>query len=241
MKQWITENNLTLTQVLGGRSNVFLLSNGQKKILIDTGTKGQWKKLDNRLKSLDITSIDYLLLTHTHHDHAANADKIRIRYGAYVIVQKSEANNLAEGKAVIPKGTNPYSRILVNVLGGFAARLFAYSPCPYSILVDDYFDLKELGFDAYLIHTPGHSEGSVSLILNNEIAIIGDVMIGRGEYYTYPPFADNPVLLIKSWKKLLDTPCQLFIPSHGFANSRELVEKVYGKKFLYFGLSKEAP
>lgn len=239
MRSWNTKNGYVLTQLLGGRSNVFLLTNKETKILIDTGTKRQMKKLDCRLSDLNIEYIDYLILTHTHHDHAANAYTIHKKYKAAVIVHKDEVHHLTEGKPILPQGTNFYSRTLINFLGKKVTPLFRYAPCPYSILVDSFFSLKEYGFNAYILHTPGHSAGSVSLLIDDETAIIGDVMIGRGEYYTYPPFADDPDTLIGSWEKLLSTSCSLFIPSHGYANTRSLIEKVYNKKRKKMKLDRE--
>jgi len=236
MRRWTTKNKHTVTQLVGGRSNVFLLSYGDKNILIDTGTKGQWKKLNHRLEQLDIDCLDYLVLTHTHNDHAANACKIREKYKAMVIVHTEEVTYLTEGRPIIPKGTNFYSRMLVNTFGEIATPWFRYEPCPYDIVMDNYFDFKEKGINASIIHTPGHSSGSITLIVDNEIALLGDVMIGRGIYYTYPPFADDPSTLICSWKKLLDTQCSLFIPSHGRVNTRKLLEKVYAKKAKLFSL-----
>lgn len=199
--------------------------------MIDTGAKGQWTTLLRRLLSLNLTALDYLILTHTHNDHAANAQKIRERFDARVIVYRKEADLLVTGRPVIPKGTNIYSRTLVDCFGKMATPWFRYAPCPCDLIVDsDVYSLKELGFKAYLLHTPGHSSGSMSLVVDEEIVLLGDVMIGRGSRYTYPPFADDPEELMRSWKKLLDTPCELFIPSHGWANKRVLVEKVFDRK-----------
>ncbi len=230
MRYWKTTSNYIITQLLGGRSNVFLLSNGEKNILVDTGTKGQWRKLLQRLVSLNLSHIDYLILTHTHNDHAANAKKLKKMFEARVIVHRNEADYLATGCPVIPKGTNIYSRMLTNLFGERATPWFRYDPCPCDSIVDDFYSLEDIGFNAYLLYTPGHSSGSISLVVDNEIALLGDVMIGRGSRYTYPPFADDPVELMRSWKKLLDTGCNLFIPSHGWANKRSLVEKVFIRK-----------
>jgi len=152
-------------------------------------------------------------------------------FEARIIVHRYETDYLTTGRPVIPKGTNIYSRMLVNLFGKMVTPLFQYTPCPCDIIIDnDIFSLKEIGFNAYLLHTPGHSSGSMSLIVDDEIALLGDVMIGRGSRYTYPPFADDPIELMRSWKKLLDTNCNLFIPSHGWANKRSLVEKVFNRK-----------
>lgn len=227
MRTWTTQNGYVIRQLLSGRSNVFLLSYKDTHILIDTSTSRRRGKLRRRIEAAGIQTIDYLILTHTHNDHAANAYMIREKYHARVIVHRNETNWLAQGLTPIPRGTYPWSRFLVDTFGDWVNPYFQYTPCPFDISVDDFFDLSEFGFNAYLLHTPGHSCGSLSIIIDDEIALVGDLMLGRGEYYTYPPFADEPVELLESWQKLLDTNCRLFIPSHGYANTRQLVEKVY--------------
>lgn len=231
MRCWTTKSNYTITQILSGRSNAFLLSKGEKCILIDTGTKAQWGKLSRRILSMGVRSIDYLILTHTHNDHAANANRAGDLFGPRVMAHRNEVGCLTTGRPAIPKGTNLFSRTLVDLFGEMAAPLFRYPPSPCEIIIEgDVFSLEPYEFNAYLLHTPGHSPGSMSLIVEDEIALVGDVMIGRGSRYTYPPFADDPVELMRSWKKLLDTDCNLFIPSHGWANKRSRVEKVFNRK-----------
>ena len=66
MNTWKTKSGYTILQIMSGRSNVFLIENGEMYFLIDTSTKGNWKKLDCALKSIGISKIDYLILTHTH-------------------------------------------------------------------------------------------------------------------------------------------------------------------------------
>jgi len=91
--------------------------------------------------------------------------------------------------------------------------------------VNQIFSLKEFGFDIDLISTPGHSSGSISIIVNNEIALVGDTMIGIFKSSIFPPFADNPEELIKSWEKLLLTDCRLFLPGHGGEIKKNRVER----------------
>ena len=78
MRTWNTPGGYTVTRILSGRSNVFLLANGEKNILIDTSPKYKWKELEKRLKQLEVDIIDYLILTHTHYDHAENSKKIKV-------------------------------------------------------------------------------------------------------------------------------------------------------------------
>ncbi|HEX2394833.1 MAG TPA: MBL fold metallo-hydrolase [Bacteroidales bacterium] len=224
MKIWNTRSGYDLIQVLAGRSNVFLLTDRQNNILIDTSIRLAWNKLDRRLKNLGIENIDYLILTHSHFDHAANAFSIREKYRAKVIIQANEAQFLTSGINHIPAGTGNFTRTLMN-MAGYIAPLMRNKPCNYDILIESGYDLKPAGFNAYVMYTPGHSPGSSSLIIDDEIALVGDCMIGSFKSTVFPPFADDIHETFESWRKLLETKCTLFIPSHGKEIKRERVEK----------------
>jgi hydroxyacylglutathione hydrolase len=230
LKSWTTRNGLKIYRVLGGRSNVFLLTNGMKNILVDTSAQFMKNALIENLRKLNIHQIDYLVLTHSHFDHAANAAFVKDWYDAKIIIHKNESHNLETGKNIVPAGTGPFSKLIVRFLASKYMMKLDYEPCKPDILVDETFDFKEMGFGAYLLHTPGHTPGSMSLIINHEIALVGDAMVGTFPNSCYPPFALDTDEVVKSWGKLLDTGCRWFMPSHGSARSRELVEKEYRKR-----------
>jgi len=230
MKKWKTKSGYEIIQILSGRSNVFLLTNREKNILIDTSVSRLWSRIQNIIERSGITKIDYLILTHAHFDHAANANKIKEKYKTTVIVQKDEAIYLANGDNILPNGTTIFTKPIVNVLGRRLFSRFKYEPCQPNILVNSEYDLSKLGFNAYLIHTPGHTAGSMSLIIDDELAIVGDTMFGVFKWSVFPPYAEDEKLMIKSWGKLLETKCSEFIPSHGTAKSRLLVQKEYNKR-----------
>ncbi|HPM88767.1 MAG TPA: MBL fold metallo-hydrolase [Bacteroidales bacterium] len=227
MKTWSTSTGNKVIQILSGRSNVFLLANNQSRILIDTGPGSMWTALQRRLDRLQIRQVDLLILTHSHFDHAANAARIKEKYKARVIIHQTETKYLASGDNILPVGTNIVAKFLVKTIAKQFNSIAGYSPCDYDITFDYSFELTDYGFNGYLVHTPGHTQGSISVIIDNEIALVGDTMFGIFWGTVFPPFASDQNLLIKSWGKLLETRCRLFIPSHGSANKRHLVEKDY--------------
>ncbi len=233
MRSWTTSGGYKILKILSGRSNVFLLRNRQSTILIDTSAGFMWKALQRNLDQLGIDRIDLLILTHSHFDHAANAHKIKERYNAQVIIHDSEAGYLLAGTNILPAGTNPITKTIVRVLARQFISFARYQPCKADLAVDSNYDLSGYGFNAYLMHTPGHTKGSLSLIIDNEIAIVGDTMFGIFPWTIFPPFASDPRQMVKSWEKLLNTKCTLFLPSHGSANKRSLVEK----DFIKYGTS----
>lgn len=226
MKKWTTTGGCTIYQVNEGRSNSYLVLDDDVSILIDTGLEnsktGLIKKLDHLLGE---RSLSYLVLTHTHFDHVGNAAMLKETYKAKVIVQESESENLKRGKTLIPQGTNPLTRFLVKI-GRTIKQFNEYSPVEPDDLVGEKHFLTP---KCYLIHTPGHSKGSMSLIVNDEVALVGDAMVGIFWWSIFPAFADDVPSMITSWKKLLKTGCNIFLPGHGTPNSRKLLEKQYRK------------
>lgn len=233
MRYWVTPCGHKVTQVLSGRSNVFLLTNGRTNILIDTSPGFMWKTLQMKLERLRIEKLDLLILTHSHFDHAANAARIREKYKAQVVIHRSEAQYLAAGNNILPVGTNPFAEFITSLFAGKINSFARYQPCNHDIVVDETLDLSDSGFNAYLIHTPGHTQGSISIIVDNEIALVGDTMFGIFPWTAMPPFATDKRQLMKSWEKLLETLCKVFIPSHGASIKRSLVEKDLIKRKSY--------
>jgi hydroxyacylglutathione hydrolase len=228
--QWTTRSGYKIFRVNRSRSRVYLLSNGTNTVLVDTGVSRNWRKLRKDLENLGITHIDLLILTHTHFDHAGNAIRIKEKYGASVAVHKMESEFLEKGFTPLPRGTNFFSDTLVRWADKRLPGQFRYRSCKPDILLENRKDLSGLGFNAYILHTPGHTAGSVSLIVDDEIAIVGDCMFGIFRESVFPPFANDIPLLIKSWETLLDTGCKLFIPAHGSPDKRELVKREFERK-----------
>lgn len=229
LKNWKTRN-CTIYQILKGRSNSFLIKSENNYIFVDTGRKNSWKKLSSKINGLlDVNKLSCLILTHTHFDHVENAAKIKEKYKCPIIVHESEANYLKHGNTPLPQGTNFITRFLINSVSKRVNPRSKYETAIPDILVDVKYDLSPYEFNAYIIHTPGHTIGSISIIIDDQVAIVGDTLFGMFKWSTYPPFADEPEIMIKSWGKLLETDCKLFLPGHGTKISRELLEKQYEK------------
>ncbi|MBK6963504.1 MAG: MBL fold metallo-hydrolase [Bacteroidales bacterium] len=230
MKKLKTISGSEIRLLAGGRSNVFLVSNNRIKILIDTGPAFSGNRLLKKLEQLSISSIDYLLLTHTHFDHAANAQKLKDKFGLKVIVHEAEAGYLLSGNSPVPAGTNSFTSWLIGTFGDWTEKKVRYQPCEADIIIKKENEFSFPGIDARIIHTPGHSAGSVCLIVDNEIALAGDTLIGTFSGSCFPPFANDVPELMRSWEKILKTGCRLFLPSHGNARTRQVVERALIKK-----------
>jgi len=227
MLTWTTKNGYKITEVLDQRCHVLLVSNGITTILVDTNRKKYRPHLIIQLKRLNVAKIDLLVLTHTHFDHAENAAFIKSTHGAKVVVHTSEVDYLQNGDSPLPGGSILPTRLLIKIFGKLAQHILKYEPCTADILAEDGYNFPEYDINAYLLHTPGHCKGMMSLIIDDEIALVGDAMIGAYPNSIFSPFADDVPLMVQSWGKLLKTNCRLFLPAHGSANDRKLVKMCY--------------
>jgi hydroxyacylglutathione hydrolase len=230
MKILTTEGGTKVINILSGRSNVFLICRGDFNILVDTSPGIYRKKLGSLLKKLNISRIGYLVLTHSHYDHAGNASFIKEKYGARVIINHDEAGFLERGENIVPKGTNPFSGALIRIFSLIFVRLARYEPCMPDISAGSLYVFKEAVFNVHILHTPGHTQGSMSVIVDNEIALVGDAMFGIFRDKIMPPFGNDRDQIVKSWGTLLDTGCRIFLPSHGGQRLRDTVERNYKKE-----------
>lgn len=226
---WVTQHGCEIHQLLKGRSNCFLVIKNNKALLVDTGRKNKRSILTDKIERQKNLTLVALILTHAHFDHAENAAFLKLKYSLPVFIHQNEAVYLTKGENPPLKGSIMVTELLTKIWESKIKSSFRYEPSEYDYTVDERLDLESFGFEAYLLHTPGHSPGSMSLIVDNEIAIVGDAMFGVFKKLIYPPFAYDPEQMIKSWGKLLDTGCRIFLPAHGTPNSRELIESQYEK------------
>lgn len=228
MKTWTTSSGTTIQRILSGRCNCHLIRGEKGFLLVDCGGKRQWNRLSTRLMRFGVGAAAplTLVLTHSHFDHAENAAALKREFNAVIMVHESEADNLEQGENPAIRGANPFFRFLVRAgeRSGIMARM-GYAGTPADLLVGNHFDLQPQGFPATIIHTRGHTHGSMSVVVDNEIALVGDSVFGIFPGSAFPPFAVDPEQLARSWEKLLDTNCVLFLPGHGHPRSRYLLQQ----------------
>jgi glyoxylase-like metal-dependent hydrolase (beta-lactamase superfamily II) len=265
---WPAGEGVTVTRILGGRSGSFLVSNGSRRLLVDTGTPQDRRRLASALDDLGVERIDWLVLTHTHYDHAGNARFVRERFGARVAVHRAEAEYLAsgltDGEGVVPRGTNSPLRFATDRLEGFLTRALSFEPCAADLIVDGPLDFSGDGIDARIILTPGHSIGSISVIadgsvdvggadgavtadsvardapITGPVALAGDAVFGAFPGSAFPPFAWDAGRLIASWTLLLETSCRVFIPAHGKPVAKALLERELKKRRPTVGVGEDS-
>lgn len=224
MKTWQTSGGIKIYSLLDSFTNIYLVKYGKNNCLVDTARKYRYKTAKKRLEEiLGEEKLQYIFLTHTHYDHAENAYRFKEDFQSKIITDEREKDFLEKGMSPLPKGTNLAAKLVV-FLGRNITNITSYDAANVDVTIDDIYEIKTSSDAVRILRTPGHSIGSVSLILDNEIAIVGDTLFGISKRSIFPPFADNTSELLNSWEKLLKTECRLFLPGHGGEILRERFE-----------------
>lgn len=229
MKSWTTQKGCKIYQVLSGRSNSYLISAGNHSVLVDTGKSSAFTQLNKNINSLKLScrDIEFLMLTHTHFDHCQSAKRIKEQFNCQIIISDKAAGSVKNGYTVLPSGTNFFSGLISGSGRRIGKTKFGYEPFEPDVLVEGEYKLHVNDTDIKIIETGGHSPDSLSIIVDNEIALAGDAMFGIFRNSVFPPFADNIDDMLKSWGKLLNSGCNTFLPGHGSEVKRPLLQKEY--------------
>jgi glyoxylase-like metal-dependent hydrolase (beta-lactamase superfamily II) len=202
-----------------GIANSYLLPARDGYVLIDAGSRGTAGRLFAALARHGITpaEIRLIVLTHTHFDHVGGLQAILERCGAPVMVHEAEVAWLAEGRVVIPRGVYPHTRVL-SAVGRRLRAAFRFNPYRADYVVAGGQSLTPFGLEARLVHTPGHSPGSMTMLLESGAAYIGDLCYNAfpfGLGPIHPLYADDLPTLYASWRTLAETHATMLYPAHG--------------------------
>lgn len=198
-----------------GHANIYFIETETGYILVDTGVPGQKEKLNEifTMVEVDPKNIDLIILTHGHMDHMGMASYAKEITGAEVLVHESISENIEQGKYVDATAQNSYGRLLNFMTALLPMNIERVEP---DILMEDTFDLSGYGVSGTVIHTPGHSKGSISIVLDNGEALIGDMVrpddsgeIGFGMFY------DDRTAIITSLEKVASYDSRVIYLSHG--------------------------
>ena len=188
-------------------------------ILVDTGTPGLHNKILKQIKKLELDphEIKLIIITHGHGDHFGSAQRIKELTGAKLAVHKEDADIVKDGKKVFPPGLNNWGRFLAFIWRPMFF-LINYRGVEPDIILEDEFLLTEFGIKGKIIHTPGHTAGSVSVLLDGGEAFVGDLAMNgfpmrRGA--GMPIFGNSETEIKQSWKKLVNAGASVIYPGHG--------------------------
>jgi len=186
----------TIVNVGYRSTNFWVVSAGRSRLLVDLGWPGMFGTLRANLERMDVPlkEITHGLATHYHLDHAGAAQDLK-NHGMRLIVTPEQESYITSMKDFV-KDTDSYTEI--------TRHDNVHVTCAESRAF-----LKGLGMDGEIVHTPGHSDDSVSLVLDTGACFTGDL--------THPMFATEETAdtVARSWQRLRDLGATTVHAGHG--------------------------
>lgn len=184
------------------QTNCYVLSHESKCIIFDPGSEGDqlvsWLQ-ENKLEPLAI------LLTHAHFDHIGAVGSLKQTFNIPVYLHKEEEAWLENPKL------NGSSRFGMGAITAPSA----------DVLIGKEKELTVGSFTFKLLHTPGHSPGSVSYYFEEGGALFaGDTLFMGSIGRTDLAGGNHQVLIDSINEKIMSLPEEtIVLPGHGPATS----------------------
>jgi hydroxyacylglutathione hydrolase len=208
----------TLAKIINlGGVNCYLLSAKEGYVLVDTGFIGRRKRLEESLAAAGcmVGKLKLIILTHGDSDHADNCVFLRDMFSCPIAMHSLDAEmvefgEMNRGRKAKPDRYSPLFRLIGRLFGSLA-RANAFEKFKPDILVDEAFDLRAYGLQARILHTPGHSKGSISVLTDEGDLFCGDFA------YNLPgfQFIDDMAEHAQSLSKLRKEHIKTVYPGHG--------------------------
>lgn len=196
-----------------GPGQAYLLRRGSQAVLIDTGIAGQGDAIASALLDwgLDRGALTHVLLTHWHPDHVGSAAEVASWPNAKIWAHRTDAPIIAGASY----GTFP---VLTHTEQQLYAQIADSVPSAPPARVD-----RELGDDEHLeglaarvIHTPGHTDGSIAFLFHEAgVLFTGDVATQQQGQVVLGPFDNDRPTARQSFRKFADIDVDAVCFGHG--------------------------
>ncbi|MGE5123925.1 MAG: MBL fold metallo-hydrolase [Acidobacteriaceae bacterium] len=177
-------------------TNYWVISAGQSRLLVDLGYPGTLGTMQARLNQMDIPfrEIHYALATHYHIDHAGLAQELKLA-GVSLLVLDVQVHAIP----LMKQFTKPRDHYIdISLDGNLTISSAESRPL-----------LEQIGIRAEILPTPGHSDDSVSLLLDDGSAFTGDLT--PLEY----AWGESAEAVKSSWRLLVEKGAERVYPGHG--------------------------
>ena len=219
-----------------GMVNSFIIV-GERPVVVDSGVPGSAPKILAALAREGFAPRDasLILITHRHVDHIGSAAALKRATDAPVAVHALDAEWLSQGDGG-PRPPTGWPGRLFDLTGFPGQRA---EPCEPDLVIERDFALERYGVPGgVVLHTPGHTSGSVSALLPNGNVLAGDLVIGgvliggivRLQHARKPPFEDDPITVRQSLIQLLDRGASRFYVGHGGPLTAAAVRKYIARE-----------
>lgn len=193
---------------------------GDGVVVLDAGQPNKVNTFRGGLAraGIEASDVGLLLLTHAHWDHMGSAAELREVTGAPLAVHQDEVDWVQEGNPPLPSGFTPWAKFFLGGLRVFAPLIKVPATKVDIRLSAAGCSLSEYGVAGRVLHTPGHSPGSVSVVLETGEAFVGDLAMNRFPLTLRPSLSilgDDFNVVVASWRKLLQEGVRTVFPAHG--------------------------
>jgi hydroxyacylglutathione hydrolase len=195
-----------------GFSNAYLAEIAPKNmLLVDTGTSsGSSKVLDYLSKTGQSPEvISEIILTHADGDHSGSAAKLKRATGAKLAVGELDAPRVS-GELKKLKESSGFGSLLLGLFGAFM-RVERIKP---DVILKDGDAIGPFT----ILHTPGHTDGSICLYRPEQALFVGDILrtTGSGELRLPGNMMNrDPAQLRKSVERISELEFSALLPGHG--------------------------
>jgi glyoxylase-like metal-dependent hydrolase (beta-lactamase superfamily II) len=210
-----------------GHANSFLIR-GDRPVLVDTGLPGSSGAILSAFQEHSVNPQDLalIIITHAHIDHTGSVAALKKATGAPVLIHANDAGYLRNGEST-PARPNALLGWLLRLLIGRKKPDPSLALEP-DIIIDGEYPLGAFGIPGRIIPTPGHTFGSVSILLPGITCICGDLVMGM-----FPPtrprisiFAEDPGEVTRSIRTILDTNIPVIYSGHGGPFTSQSLEEL---------------
>jgi glyoxylase-like metal-dependent hydrolase (beta-lactamase superfamily II) len=189
-------------------------------VAVDAGAPNKVKTFLSGLQraSLRPEDVRLIVITHGHWDHIGSACDLKTATGAELAMHEREIAWLEQSLTPHPPGVTLWGRFLSSIARVFTPFIEVPPTKVDLTLGDQGRSLSDFGIPGRVLYTPGHSSGSVSILLDSGEAFVGDLAMNTFPLRLSPGlpiFAEDPSAVIDSWKMLLETGAKVVYPAHG--------------------------
>jgi glyoxylase-like metal-dependent hydrolase (beta-lactamase superfamily II) len=199
-------------------------------VAVDAGAPKKGKSFVRGLEraSVDPKDVGLIVLTHGHWDHVGSAGNLKLLTGARLAMHHSEVDWLEKSLTPLPPGVTAWGRALMG-LNRLFMPFISFPPAKVDLsLGDDGLSLTDYGIPGQILHTPGHTAGSVSVLLDTGEAFVGDLAMNKFPLRLSPGLpilAEDAAAVVSSWRALLELGATKVYPAHGKPFSADVIRE----------------